>query len=357
MFIHPPPSLEQQRSELLQRYRILNGAEVYFADQIAETAAKVFRVPIVIAALNERYRNWYRSVYGISALQLNQLQFLCAQASLSQRPFVISDLRGEAVFASDTAVAGPVGAVFFAGAPLRDPEGRRFGTFCLIDRVPRDLPAFELAILQDFAGIVSQDICVRSAARYALRDLIAAEHDKSDLFDLATTDPLTGLLNRRAFYKFAEREVLRSIRYDHPLTAIIIDIDHFKRINDTYGHSIGDEVIRTLADLIRGSIRSEDFAGRLGGEEFAIVLPETSLERACIVAERLRHAAEAAQFNASDGPFNVTISIGVSAPALRDLDIVPALERADRALYRAKQSGRNRVETEPVDSDLNWAAA
>ncbi len=356
--IYPPPRFEQQKNEVLQRYRILNGTEVYFADQIARTAAQVFGVPMVVASLNERYRNWYRSSCGVPQPFLERLMSFCVQANLSDTAFALSDVRKDAHFASDPAVEEPPQVVFFAGAPLRDPDGKRFGTFCLIDSRPHDFSDERLRLLESFAGIVSQDICVRSAARYAVRDLIEAEHDKCGLFDMAMTDPLTKALNRRAFYRFAEREVLRASRHGKPVSALMFDIDHFKQVNDRHGHGVGDEVLTRLVECITRMVRDEDLVGRLGGEEFAMLLPETDPLRAAVLANRLREAVTGLSFAGREGPFSITISIGISEPGFADLDILPALERADAALYRAKQNGRNRIEIAPLPrGSASFAAA
>ncbi len=347
--IYPPLRFEQQRSEVLQRYRILNGSEVHVAGQIAQTAALALGVPIVLTCLNERYRNWYRSGYGIDGADSEAIEAFCAQAGLSETAFAVTDVRDDPHFADDPAVSGPHRIVFFAGAPLRDPDGKRLGTLCLIDIKPNTFGADRMDLLENFAAIVSQDICVRSAARYAVRDLVEAEHDKCDLFDMAMTDPLTKALNRRAFFRFAEREVLRASRHAKPLTAMMLDIDHFKRVNDMHGHGIGDEVLTRLVACLTHNIRDEDLLGRLGGEEFALVLPETEPLRAAVLGNRLRDAISELNFPGKEGPFAVTISIGISEPSFADIDILPTLQRADLALYRAKQNGLNRVEVAPLD--------
>ena len=130
MIVYPPPRFDQQKNEVLQRYRILNGAEVYCADEIAGTAAQVFGVPIVVAALNERYRTWYKSACGVSGAALERLQAFCARAGLSDTEFAVPDARAEAVFASDPAVTEAPHVVFFAGAPLRDPDGNKLCAMC-----------------------------------------------------------------------------------------------------------------------------------------------------------------------------------------------------------------------------------
>ncbi|MCU0730823.1 MAG: sensor domain-containing diguanylate cyclase [Hyphomonas sp.] len=349
--IYPPLQFEQQKSEVLQRYRILNGTEVHIASQVARTTAIALDVPVVIASLNERYRTWYRAAHGAEGEVLERYNAFCVRANLSDAGFALSDVREDPYFSNDPAVSAQPPIVFFAGAPLRDPDGKRLGSLCLIGHEPKAFGASELRLLESFAGLVSQDICVRSAARYAVRDLIEAEHDKCDLFDMAMTDPLTKTLNRRAFFRFAEREVLRASRHGKPLSAVMFDIDHFKRVNDVHGHAVGDEVLATLVKCVTRNIRDEDLLGRLGGEEFALVLPETEPLRAAILVNRVRAAITSQVFSPKTGSFSITISAGISAPGFADIDILPALERADQALYSAKQNGRDRVEFAPFASD------
>ncbi len=160
---------------------------------------------------------------------------------------------------------------------------------------------------------------------------------------LATTDGLTDVTNRRYFFELAEREWNRTRRYDHPLAAMMLDVDHFKRVNDTYGHAIGDVVLRTVAQICRSSLRDTDFLGRYGGEEFAILLPDTELSAAHITAERLRHSIAATYIATEKGALSVTVSIGIASVTEATPSVASLLDRADRGLYIAKETGRNRV--------------
>lgn len=162
---------------------------------------------------------------------------------------------------------------------------------------------------------------------------------------LAKTDSLTELHNRRYFMKVLDIELKRVTRYKNPLSLMMIDIDHFKSLNDRHGHHIGDEALRTLAATGKKILRSIDIFARLGGEEFAVALPETDLRAARAVAERFRLAVSAIQITTPEGPATYTISVGVisSAPWSQKPDEL--LRRADAALYAAKDSGRNRVNT------------
>ena len=160
---------------------------------------------------------------------------------------------------------------------------------------------------------------------------------------LATTDPLTKLFNRRGFMGIAEKDRKRSVRHGSPLCTLALDIDHFKRVNDTYGHDVGDSVLVTLADVLQVGLREYDTVGRLGGEEFAILLPETPLVDASALAERLRERVAATTDWAPDETMAVTVSVGVAQVLATDNSVQEALSRADTALYEAKHSGRNRV--------------
>ncbi len=166
----------------------------------------------------------------------------------------------------------------------------------------------------------------------------------TELQKIAITDPLTGLYNRRGLLELGRHEVERFQRFKQPLSAIMMDIDHFKHVNDTYGHPVGDQVLRGLAERSRSLIRQVDIISRYGGEEFAILLPETDLFQASSIAERLRRAIEEAPIVTEQGPITITVSLGVSR-AGRNLDnLVTLIEQVDAALYQAKQNGRNRVE-------------
>lgn len=165
----------------------------------------------------------------------------------------------------------------------------------------------------------------------------------------AITDELTGVYNRRGLFELGQREVERLQRFEEPLSAIMIDIDHFKQINDAHSHKVGDQVLRALAQRCKRILREVDLIGRYGGEEFAILLPGTSLENACRVAERIRREIEIMPVSTDNGPVPVTISLGVSTatPAMKDLAVL--LDRADTAMYQAKQAGRNRVRCGGLD--------
>ena len=173
---------------------------------------------------------------------------------------------------------------------------------------------------------------------------------KEELEHLARTDSLTGLCNRQYLMERLEDEMSRTRRYKRPLSLIMLDIDHFKEINDDYGHLAGDAVLVSTASIVSSTLRETDFAGRYGGEEFVVVMPETSLEGAAELAQRLRRTMEGTDHELPAGKtVSVTFSAGVTQVTGGNTENVIAL--ADRALYRAKSAGRNHVEIERPDSD------
>lgn len=161
---------------------------------------------------------------------------------------------------------------------------------------------------------------------------------------MAITDDLTGLYNRRHFFELGEREFDRARRYYRPLAAIMLDIDYFKRVNDTYGHATGDLVLHTVADRCRKNLRDADLLGRYGGEEFVALLPENDLQGAYNAAERLRECIIEAPIETPQGPLRITISLGVACFSEDCSSLTTLLNRADMALYEAKRAGRNRAE-------------
>ncbi len=166
---------------------------------------------------------------------------------------------------------------------------------------------------------------------------------QEELEKLATTDFLTGISNRRSFLEIGEGEIQRARRFRHPLSLIMFDIDFFKRVNDLYGHAVGDSVLVSIADVCRKILRVTDTFGRLGGEEFGILLPHTNIEGAKTIAEYIRAAAEESEIKFAENTIKVTASFGITEISGTDAQIISLLDRTDILLYKAKNEGRNRI--------------
>ena len=176
-----------------------------------------------------------------------------------------------------------------------------------------------------------------------LRDITETKRHMALLEELAIHDGLTGCFNRRHWITLSENEFMRAKRNGRSLSIIMIDIDNFKDVNDTWGHAMGDRVLVALTEALLGVLRATDFFGRLGGEEFAVILPETDLATAELIAERLRAVAECTDASQENEVVSITISLGTTSLSHSDSSLSIMLHRADDALYRAKENGRNQV--------------
>ncbi|MCP5277021.1 MAG: diguanylate cyclase [Thiobacillus sp.] len=210
---------------------------------------------------------------------------------------------------------------------------------------PQDYTRFYLTLGAAFLAValaVWVSLYFSRLNRTLRREVAERQRLQEDLERLANTDALTGLPNRRYFMAQMVSELARRQRYGHPLSLLMLDLDHFKQINDQWGHGVGDEALRQFADSVQCCLRTQDVAGRLGGEEFAILLPETAEYVARPVAERIRARLEQTPVPTGNGPCVVTVSIGVAEVRKED-SVETLMHRADAALYAAKQQGRNRV--------------
>jgi len=209
-----------------------------------------------------------------------------------------------------------------------------------------DLPLESRAGEPKFVEFVSNVYRVDNTkvAQCNIRDITTRKETERELVRLATTDPLTGIANRRQFLEQLKSELLRIQRFGGPATFLMFDLDHFKRVNDTFGHTVGDAVLRHFAGLAKNRLRGIDFFGRLGGEEFGVVLPGTDLVGAAEFAERFRRHVAESPAPSDNGPISFTVSVGAADLDAQDSGPSSVLARADAALYRAKEGGRNRVE-------------
>jgi diguanylate cyclase (GGDEF)-like protein len=259
-----------------------------------------------------------------------------------------------AVFIADakTVAALPPGAPG-AAAPLktlfaeaRAPLLNQLNAIVTIHQRESERALAELKLMQ-FIILLAVMATLSAEAAMIFRPMIRRiEVFTGEIVRLATIDPLTGLPNRRGFFERAEIELDRARRYGRTLTVMMLDADHFKRINDEYGHAGGDAALRHLAETLSATLRASDLAGRLGGEEFAVLLPETDFAGARQLAQRVRMSIATAPLIIGGARIELTVSVGVAAVPTDgppDAAIELALRDADEAMYRAKAEGRNRV--------------
>ncbi|MBV8500803.1 MAG: sensor domain-containing diguanylate cyclase [Paucibacter sp.] len=300
-------------------------------DELEEPVAADLQVLARLATLATGLPNAFVTLADSSSPPIRgQEESYCSAALHEDDVLVAEDVHLDERTRGIAARRGDSKIVTYAGALIKTDDGRKLGTLCITDDVKRELSAEQLDLLR---GLARQAMNLLSL-RQAKKDLTAA---LDSMTRLATIDDLTGLLNRRAFFHEAEKLQKLVGRQQGEVCIAIVDVDHFKRINDQHGHAAGDAVLRKVAQALRGGLRESDLVGRIGGEEFAIVLPFAPLQDAVWRVQQLRMEVAAL---ISDG-LRVTISGGVSE--LGGGPVGDALRRADAALYRAKSAGRNQI--------------
>ncbi|MFW5680562.1 MAG: diguanylate cyclase [Pseudomonadota bacterium] len=340
-----PSEQEADRLEALRRYAILDSGAEHAFDRITALAARLLRAPIALASLVDADRVWFKSHYGVAVDQVARIPGFCATAIEGDGLYVVEDAANDPRARDNPLVTGGLQARFYAAVPLRTPDGFRIGALCVVDHKPRTLTADEGAMLETLAGLVVDQMELRLAARRVdalSRDLLDANQR---LRNQATHDDLTGLWNRRRILEHLESQLALAKRQSQRIAVVMVDIDHFKAINDIHGHLVGDEVLRAVARRLLAVCRTSEAVGRFGGEEFLAVFYGCSLGRAAIAAERLRRAVCETPLivEGSQGPIAVSISGGIAVSD--DASTVEGLLRAaDASLYAAKAGGRNRIE-------------
>ena len=313
---------ESARLSALRSYCVLEtGREARF-DDLTCLASTICEAPVSLISLVDTNRLFFKSAHGMDVREVPYPDFFCGHAIRQRDIFVVPDANEDLRFANHPLVADSPRVRFYAGAPLITPQDYRLGTLCVIDFVPRQLQPKQLETLRILAR---QVMCQLELNLQAMRD------------------PLTGLYNRRQLEEGLHREVLRARRVGGSVGVMAIDVDHFKRVNDTLGHEVGDFALRGIADELSSCVREEDIACRAGGEEFVIILPGAGKTALRVRAEAVRRTIEQAQIPAGDGILKLTVSIGLATfPSYGDSGQA-VLRAADVALYKAKAAGRNRV--------------
>ena len=347
------PANEALRLEALYRYRILDSEREKSFDDLVAIAKALCGTTMGAVTLLDGERQWFKSIQGIDAAENLRSESMCGHAILRPHEImVVEDAREDIRFHDNPVVTGDPHVRFYAGAPLISSDGLPLGTLCVFDARPQRLDA---ARAEALAALSRQVMLVMELRRFALdiqkhmleRDdyerLLSEYHDvllaqNADLAEQSRTDVLTGLPNRRALAAALDEAVQTVDGQPRQSCVALVDIDHFKRINDFQGHATGDRVLAELGVLLRSHFAGRGMAARYGGEEFVALLPDVDLRTAELQCEFLRVAVG----NLPLG-FPVTVSIGLAQHRPGESS-EQTLARADAALYRAKAGGRNRVD-------------
>ncbi|MEE2877664.1 MAG: sensor domain-containing diguanylate cyclase [Pseudomonadota bacterium] len=313
---------EAKRLKAVDALDILDSPYDSAYDRLTRLVRATFGVEMAMISVIDAHRQWYKATEGFDFDEVPVRETFCRRTLARDEPLVVENAAEHPTFENNPHVIGEGGVRFYAGIPLKTREGFSVGTLCAVDTSPREFTDAELGILEDLAAIVV---------------------DQMELRERARTDELTGILSRRGFREEGARLFALARREEQPLSVIVFDLDHFKSVNDTYGHAIGDKVLKQVARVGSGRLRKSDLLARPGGEEFAILLPGTSMKDAQAFAEIIRRSIEHVDFRTRGKRFNVSSSFGVATldEGLQDLDAL--LVCADMALYQAKANGRNCV--------------
>lgn len=314
---------EEGRIRALQRFQILDSEREKPFENIVTLVQQILTVPICAVSLVDTDRQWFKARRGLPVCETARDISFCTHAIRDFQPFIVRDAKADPNFANNPLVTGPPHIGSYAGVPLTTSEGYNVGTLCAIDTKPREFPTAQIDILKNFAQLVVDELELRMTA---------------------SMDVLTGAMTRRSWTDLADRHVEGARKEARELSIAVFDIDHFKAVNDSYGHPTGDRVLQAVSDACVETLRSGQAVGRIGGEEFAVLLPDCGLEAALRVAENCRAKIErTAVADESGNPLAVTASFGVAALNESVDGIASLMQRADLALYDAKSNGRNRV--------------
>lgn len=337
--IEPPLTPDEPfRLAALRQTNVLDSPIEERFERMTRMVCKLMHVPVSAISMVDSDRQWFKSMQGHSATQTPRCISFCGHAILDREIMVVPDATKDVRFLDNPLVVGVPNIVFYAGCPLRSPEGMNIGVLCAIDHKPREMSEDDFETMHDVAAMIESELqtTVTRTVQGDLLKQIESEQRK------AMVDSLTRLWNREGILNLLEEEIRHAKSHGElPPVVMVADIDHFKQINDTKGHPVGDEVLRKVAKSFLGGVRSKDAVGRIGGEEFLFVLPGiTEKDIALKVAERVRHGIEKDPICS----LKVTTSIGMSLAldgAFRPADAM--MKAADEQLYEAKNSGRNRV--------------
>lgn len=324
---------EAARLDALARMDVLDTPPEEAFDRITRLTKQIFGMPMSTITLIDGHRQWFKSQQGLTASETPKAPAFCNYAIQQTQPLVVPDTLSDSRFRDNIFVTGAPNIRFYAGVQLLSEDGYPIGTLCAMDDKPRSFDKIQLAMLMDLAAIVTSELQLRK---------------------LAMRDGLTGALSRRAFREEAMRALTLATRHKHDLSCVIFDLDHFKSINDTHGHAVGDLVLKACVEICQQELRETDVVGRIGGEEFAVLLPYTSRETAMHIVEKVRAAITRIYVQGKSGAVKVSASFGVASLDLSITDVDAFLARADTALYQAKNAGRNTcMAWQPAEAAMN----
>ncbi|MBO9507362.1 MULTISPECIES: sensor domain-containing diguanylate cyclase [Thalassospira] len=351
MKVAPIPENESERQKSLESMGILSTPRDPELDRITRLAERIFKTEFTAISLLDGDRQFFKSRVNLSASETSRDISFCGHAIMHDAPLVVGNAINDERFSDNPLVAGAPHIRSYVGVPLSNAEGFKLGTLCIIDSKTRNFSDSEIETLKDLAHWVETVLALRYTERsqkQLLADLDAAHRD-------VMIDSLTGVWNRRGLEELLAREMSSSRIKGGSAGIFMLDIDHFKKVNDSYGHLIGDKVIQGIAAIMSSSLRDHDIVGRFGGEEFVCILPGLRLEQTMYLGYKLcdtvRDQCRVSDMNGN--PVPITVSVGatwISNESTGQYEPHDILRIADEALYEAKESGRDTVRYRALDT-------
>ncbi|WP_198675623.1 sensor domain-containing diguanylate cyclase [Aliidiomarina sanyensis] len=331
----------EARLQALYRYQILDSDIDPAFDAITELAAMLCDTPIAVINFIDKDRQWFKSEIGLGTRETPLDVSICEHALGEEEILVVPDTEKDPRFVNNPLVTGEPRLRFYAGALLKNDDGHVLGTLCVLDQNPRTISEKQQKALIALAQQVMAKLELIKLIEEQKHLLEQLEQSRRRLERQASTDPLTGLLNRRAINTALSHELQLLPAMERETCILLLDLDFFKDINDTYGYTVGDDVLRNFAALCRQAFRKSDLISRWGGEEFLVLLPGASMEAAQMVVDRLRDELTKRDLN-EEHQLKVTFSAGL-------IEIGPFVEeealftQLDRLMHEAKSTGRNQT--------------
>ena len=346
-----PYPREAERLATLRALNLLDTPIEQRFERITKLVCRLLDVPIAHFNLLDEHRQHLKSAQGLTAVDVPLAGAFCSHSIHEDKMLVLPDASKDVRFWDNPFVTGRLLNIrFYAGCPVRAPNGLPIGTLCAIDTKPREMSPEQLTMLRDLADMLELELCV-SRLNNAHAELVA-QLDAAER--LARVDCLTRLWNRTGILEIVEKDWAEAQRHGRPLAFVVADLDHFKSINDTYGHQVGDAVISMTAKVLLANTRGGDSVGRMGGEEFLAVLTSCEPTTLMDAVERLRTGVVENEYIAGGSRLPITISCGAAVTIPRKgTDWATLVKKADDALYAAKRQGRNRS---IIDSAIDAAA-
>jgi diguanylate cyclase (GGDEF)-like protein len=309
-------------------------------ERITRLARRALEVPIAAITVVKNDRQWFKSVAGLQVTELPMSKSLCAEVIREGKQIIVPDAQDDLYLMSNPLVCNKPHIRFYAGFPIRDSDSQTIGTFCVMDTKPRRTDAQFATALGDLGDMARRELfSIELGNAQAALATKLGEARRQAMFD-----PLTRLWNRRGGTDLLNAAMNDAARHNHLLGICLADIDNFKQINDQFGHQVGDQVLRRVANSIVASVRPQDVVCRYGGEEFLVIIRDVDEKGCVVIGERICAGMRELPLVKGGASTPATISVGV---AVRKRDETVStdqlIERADKALYASKRGGRDRV--------------